>query len=161
MKQWRIIAKEAIARASIIGKFLCLLHVTDAYVLSSNHVVGPSMLPTLNITGDVVLVEHLSHRLGKLGSGDLVLVRSPLDPKKTLTKRIVAMEGDKVTFSLDPTRSHSSRSLVVPKGHVWIQGDNLYVSRDSRHFGPLPYGLIEGKVFMRVWPPSSFGFLGE
>ncbi|KAK8651885.1 hypothetical protein V6N13_141462 [Hibiscus sabdariffa] len=148
-------------RASIIGKFLCLLHVTDAYVLSSNHVLGPSMLPTLNITGDVVLVEHLSHRLGKLGSGDLVLVRSPLDPKKTLTKRIVAMEGDKVTFSLDSTRSHNSRSLVVPKGHVWIQGDNLYVSRDSRHFGPLPYGLIEGKVFMRVWPPSSFGLWGE
>ncbi|KAG4166727.1 hypothetical protein ERO13_A13G151400v2 [Gossypium hirsutum] len=160
MRQWRSIAKEAMDRASIIVKFLCLLHVTDAYVVSSNHVLGPSMLPTLNITGDVVLVEHLSHRIGKLGSGDLVLVRSPLDPNKTLTKRIVAMEGDKVTFSLDPTRSFSSRSLVVPKGHVWIQGDNLYVSRDSRHFGPLPYGLIEGKVFMRVWPPSSFGLLG-
>ncbi|MBA0632703.1 hypothetical protein Godav_001397 [Gossypium davidsonii] len=121
-------------------------------------VLGPSMLPTLNITGDVVLVEHLSHRIGKLGSGDLVLVRSPLDPNKTLTKRIVAMEGDRVTFSLDPTRSFSSRSLVVPKGHVWIQGDNLYVSRDSRHFGPLPYGLIEGKVFMRVSTANSIAF---
>ncbi|XWS10209.1 hypothetical protein CRYUN_Cryun39dG0055400 [Craigia yunnanensis] len=87
-------------------------------------VLGPSMLPTLNITGDVVLVEHLSHRIGKLGSGDLVLIRSPLDPKKTVTKRIVAMEGDKVTFSLDPIRNHSSRSLVV-------------------------------------WPPNSFGSLGQ
>jgi len=38
----------------------------------------------------------------------------------------------------------------VPKGHVWIQGDNIYASRDSRHFGPVPYGLIEGKVFFRV-----------
>ncbi|KAE8677314.1 mitochondrial inner membrane protease subunit 1-like isoform X2 [Hibiscus syriacus] len=136
MRQWKIIAKEAMARASIIAKFFGVLHVTNTYVLSSNHVMGPSMLPTLSITGDVVLVERVSHRLGKLGSGDLVLVRSPLDPKRNLTKRIVAMEGDKVTFSLDPTRSHSSRSLVVPKGHVWIQGDNLYVSRDSRHFGP-------------------------
>ncbi|MFQ6650628.1 hypothetical protein Gotur_022994 [Gossypium turneri] len=114
MRQWRSIAKEAMDRASIIVKFLCLQHVTDAYVVSSNHVLGPSMLPTLNLTGDVVLVEHLSHRIGKLGSGDLVLVRSPLDPNKTLTKRIVAMEGDRVTFSLDPTRSFSSRSLVVP-----------------------------------------------
>lgn len=38
----------------------------------------------------------------------------------------------------------------VPKRHVWIQGDNIYASRDSRHFGPVPYGLIEGKVFFRV-----------
>ncbi|KHN47457.1 Mitochondrial inner membrane protease subunit 1 [Glycine soja] len=49
----------------------------------------------------------------------------------------------------------------VPKGHVWIQGDNIYASRDSRHFGPVPYGLIEGKVFFRVWPPDSFGPLGR
>ncbi|XWS10208.1 hypothetical protein CRYUN_Cryun39dG0055400 [Craigia yunnanensis] len=124
MRQWTSIAKETIARASIVVKFLCFLHVTDSYLLSSNHVLGPSMLPTLNITGDVVLVEHLSHRIGKLGSGDLVLIRSPLDPKKTVTKRIVAMEGDKVTFSLDPIRNHSSRSLVV-------------------------------------WPPNSFGSLGQ
>ncbi|XVF18416.1 hypothetical protein REPUB_Repub11eG0019600 [Reevesia pubescens] len=155
------IAKEAIARASMVVKFLCLLHVTDYYILSSSHVLGPSMLPTLNISGDVVLVEHLSHRLGKLGSGDLIMVRSPLDPKKNLNKRIVAMEGDKVTFSLDPTRSHSSRSIVVPKGHVWIQGDNMYASHDSRHFGPVPYGLIQGKVLLRVWPPNGFGSLGQ
>ncbi|XWS16822.1 hypothetical protein CRYUN_Cryun33cG0013600 [Craigia yunnanensis] len=161
MRQWRSIAKEAVARASIVVKFLCFLHVTDSYLLSFSHVLGPSMLPTLNITGDVVLVEHLSHRTGKVGSGDLVLVRSPLDPRKTLTKRIVAMEDDKVTFSLDPTRNYSSRSLVVPKGHVWIQGDNLYASRDSRHFGPVPYGLIQGKVFLRVWPPNSFGSFGQ
>ncbi|XVF79174.1 hypothetical protein PTKIN_Ptkin14bG0198800 [Pterospermum kingtungense] len=159
--QWRSIANEAIARASIVAKFLGCLHVTGSYLLSSDHVLGPSMLPTLNISGDVVLVDRFSHRLGKLGSGDLVLVRSPLDPKRSLTKRIVAMEGDRVTFSLDSTRSHSSRSLVVPKGHVWIQGDNLFVSCDSRHFGPVPYGLIEGKVFMRVWPLNSFGPLGQ
>lgn len=78
-------------------------------------VLGPSMLPTLNITGDVLLVDQLSHRLGKVGSGDLVLVRSPLDPRKFITKRIVAMEGDKVSFSseLDPTRNYKSQSLVV------------------------------------------------
>ncbi|KAK6270257.1 hypothetical protein POUND7_007362 [Theobroma cacao] len=155
MRQWRSLAKEAMDRAFIVVKFLCFLHVTDSYLLSPTHVLGPSMLPTLNLTGDVVLAEHLSHRVGKLGPGDVVLVRSPFDPKKTLTKRIVAMEGDKVAFSLDPTRSHSSRSLVVPKGHVWIQGDNLYASNDSRHFGPVPYGLIKGKVLLRVSNANS------
>ncbi|MBA0603071.1 hypothetical protein Gorai_003230 [Gossypium raimondii] len=52
----------------------------------------------------------------------------------------------------------NSALMFVPKGHVWIQGDNLYVSRDSRHFGPLPYGLIEGKVFMRVSTANSIAF---
>ncbi|XP_022749335.1 mitochondrial inner membrane protease subunit 1-like [Durio zibethinus] len=165
MRQWRSIAREAVAQVSIVVKFLSFLHVTDSYLFSFTHVLGPSMLPTLNINGDVVLVEHLSHRIGKVGAGDLVLVRSPLDPRKTLTKRILAVEGDKVTFCLDPprdpTRDYRSRSLVVPKGHVWIQGDNWYASTDSRHFGPVPYGLIQGKVFLRVWPPNSFGSLGQ
>ncbi|XP_058775093.1 uncharacterized protein LOC131649348 [Vicia villosa] len=68
--------------------------------VSSRTVVayGPSMLPTLNIIGDVVLVEHLSPRIGKVGHGDLVLVTSPLNPNRNLTKRVVAMEGDTVTF---------------------------------------------------------------
>lgn len=41
-------------------------------------------------------------------------------------------------------------SLQVPKGHVWIEGDNIYNSYDSRNFGAVPYGLIQSKVFWRV-----------
>ncbi|KAK2422912.1 hypothetical protein P8452_52365 [Trifolium repens] len=158
MNHIRTVAKEALDRTSIIAKFLCCLHFTSNYLCSPTHAYGPSMLPTLNIAGDVVLVEHLSPRIGKVGYGDLVLVRSPLNPNRNLTKRVVAMEGDTVTY-FDPLNSDSSRNAVVPKGHVWIQGDNIYASRDSRHFGPVPYGLIKGKVFFRVWPPSSFGLL--
>ncbi|XP_015877908.2 mitochondrial ATP-independent inner membrane protease subunit 1a [Ziziphus jujuba] len=160
VRQWRSLAKEALDRTAIVAKFLCFLHVTNTYLCSSTLVYGPSMLPTLNITGDVVLAEHVSHRFGKVGPGDLVLVRSPDDPRKTVTKRIVGVEGDKVTF-LVPMSTHQYRTAVVPKGHVWIQGDNTYVSNDSRNFGPVPYGLIQGKVFFRVWPPDSIGFLGQ
>ncbi|KEH38481.1 putative signal peptidase I [Medicago truncatula] len=156
--QWKSVAKEALDRSAIIAKFLCYLHFTGNYLCSPTHAYGPSMLPTLNIAGDVVLVEHVSPRIGKVGHGDLVLVKSPLNPNRNLTKRVVAMEGDTVTY-FDPLNSEDSRIAVVPKGHVWIQGDNVYASRDSRHFGPVPYGLIRGKVFFRVWPPSSFGRL--
>jgi signal peptidase I len=45
----------------------------------------------------------------------------------------------------------------VPKGHVWLQGDNAYNSTDSRHYGPIPYALIQGKVFYRIWPPEGWG----
>ncbi|GLT53326.1 hypothetical protein SLA2020_266060 [Shorea laevis] len=81
MRQWRGLAKEALERTAIVAKFLCLLHVTDTYLCTPTLVYGPSMLPTLNLTGDVLLAEHLSPRLGKVGSGDVVLVRSPVDPE--------------------------------------------------------------------------------
>lgn len=76
-------------------------------------VFGPSMLPTLNLSGDVLLAEHVSHRLGKVGPGDVVLVRSPLDPRKIVTKRIVGMEGDRISFSLDPSSTDSCHTIVV------------------------------------------------
>ncbi|GMY33473.1 birch protein [Fagus crenata] len=149
MGQWRSLAKEALDRTAIVANFLCLLHVTSNYLCSPTLVYGPSMLPTLNLTGDVLLAEHVSPRLGKAGPGDVVLLRSPVDPRRTLTKRVVGMEGDTVTFFVDPMRTDTCQTVVVPKGHVWIQGDNMYASSDSRHFGPVPYGLIQGKVFFR------------
>ncbi|CAN1335530.1 Mitochondrial inner membrane protease subunit 1 [Linum perenne] len=110
------------------------------------------MLPTLNYSGDVLLIEHLSHRLGKLEPGDIVLVRSPVEPRKIVAKRIVGMEGDRVTFLADPSHIAALKFECgqVPKGHVWIQGDNVYASADSRYFGPVPYGLIQGRAFLRV-----------
>lgn len=40
----------------------------------------------------------------------------------------------------------------VPPGHIYLGGDNLPWSRDSRSFGPVPLGLVNGKVIARVWP---------
>ncbi|VVB00328.1 unnamed protein product [Arabis nemorensis] len=159
LRRWRGTAKEAFEQVSVVAKFLCLLHVTDRYIISSTHVQGPSMLPTLNLTGDVILAEHLSHRFGKIGLGDVVIVRSPRDPTRMVTKRILGLEGHTLTFSDPLAIDGSIISVVVPKGHVWIQGDNLYASTDSRHFGPVPYNLIEGKALMRVWPLEYFGSL--
>ncbi|XP_052177324.1 uncharacterized protein LOC127791466 [Diospyros lotus] len=153
------VMKEAWDGSMIAARFLCLLHITDNYLCSASLVYGPSMLPTLNLTGDVILVDRVSTRLGKVGLGDLVLVQSPLNPRMMVTKRIVGMEGDAVSFLVDPVNSDRFQTLVVPKGHAWIQGDNIYSSRDSRHYGPVPYGLIRGKVWFRVWPPDGFGSL--
>ncbi|KAF3542527.1 hypothetical protein DY000_02000468 [Brassica cretica] len=129
-------------------------------------VQGPSMLPTLNLTGDVILAEHVSHRFGKIGLGDVVLVRSPTDPMKMVTKRVLGLEGHRLSFYADPLVGDDSVNVVVaistfkvPKGHVWIQGDNVHASTDSRNFGPVPYNLIEGKALLRVWPPRCFGSL--
>jgi inner membrane protease subunit 1 len=51
--------------------------------------IGPSMLPTFNLSGDWVLVEHISVKLGRLQQGDVVTCVSPTDPNKLVCKRII------------------------------------------------------------------------
>lgn len=38
----------------------------------------------------------------------------------------------------------------VPRGHVWIEGDNKEGSKDSRIYGPVPYGLIQYRLLKEV-----------
>ncbi|XP_061369977.1 mitochondrial ATP-independent inner membrane protease subunit 1a-like isoform X2 [Gastrolobium bilobum] len=142
--QWRSVAKKVLDRTGKAVKF-----ISGGY--------GDSMLPTFT-SGDVVLVEKISPRVGNLRHGDVVSLLSHLDPNKHLGKRIVAMEGDTVTY-FDPLHADATKTVVVPKGHVWIEGDNTRESFDSRAFGPVPYGLINGKYFLRVWPLNSFGLV--
>ena len=40
----------------------------------------------------------------------------------------------------------------MPQGHVWVVGDNMKDSLDSRHWGPLPMALIKGKVIAKMFP---------
>ncbi|XP_041365569.1 mitochondrial inner membrane protease subunit 1-like [Gigantopelta aegis] len=46
---------------------------------------------------------------------------------------------------------------VVPRGHVWLEGDNKDNSTDSRTYGPVPYALLRSRVFFKIWPPKDIG----
>ncbi len=52
-----------------------------------------------------------------------------------------------------------SVGCVVPKGDLFMMGDNRTESKDSRFFGPIPQSSIVGRVFVRIWPLSSLSFL--
>jgi mitochondrial inner membrane protease subunit 1 len=70
-------------------------------------------------------------------------------------KRVIALEGDFVeVLSKEEVNGNdifekgvSMKMLRVPKGHVWLEGDNRPWSRDSRHYGPVPRAMVEGKAF--------------
>jgi Signal peptidase, peptidase S26 len=46
--------------------------------------------------------------------------------------------------------------VTVPQGHVWIEGDNGLVSKDSRMFGAIPLAMVTAKNVGIVWPLSRF-----
>ncbi|XP_059704346.1 mitochondrial inner membrane protease subunit 1 isoform X2 [Haemorhous mexicanus] len=134
----------------------CIAHCAFEYLGGIVVCSGPSMEPTIQ-NSDVVFSENLSRHFYCIRKGDIVIVKSPNDPKSNICKRVIGLEGDKVCTSnpSDFLKSHS----YVPKGHVWLEGDNLRNSTDSRCYGPVPYGLIRGRICLKIWPLNDFGFL--
>jgi mitochondrial inner membrane protease subunit 1 len=45
--------------------------------------------------------------------------------------------------------------IKVPKGHVWLVGDNLGNSIDSRDYGPVPEATLKGRILARVCSTSN------
>lgn len=122
--------------------------------LSCIQMDGPSMLPTLANEGEIVVEDRWSLRFNpdSLQRGDLITLRSPLDRTRIVCKRVIGFPGD--VICVDPTgeKAPSTEHVVVPKGHIWVMGDNAAYSRDSRQYGPVSMGLIQGKLYARVTP---------
>ncbi|KAH7306991.1 hypothetical protein KP509_22G041200 [Ceratopteris richardii] len=114
------------------------------------------MFPTLNATGDLLFLERFSVRFQKVNVGDIVVACSPENPRVLICKRVLAVEGDSISVLPEPYAQDAAKNVLIPKGHVWLQGDDPYKSRDSRHYGPVPYALLQGKVQLRIWPPHSW-----
>lgn len=134
------------------------LTISDRYA-SIVSVRGVSMSPTFNpltstsrvAIDDYVLVEKFCLQKYQFSHGDVVVFCSPTDHKEKHVKRITALPGDWISspYSYDAVR--------VPEGHCWVEGDNFASSLDSRSFGPIPLGLVQGRVTHIVWPPQRVG----
>ncbi|KAG7188917.1 hypothetical protein KM043_008518 [Ampulex compressa] len=109
--------------------------------------VGNSMEPTLK-DRDMLLVECISIKYGNFKKGDVIICKCPVNPDRYICKRVIGLAGDKV-----------DGGIVVPVGHVWLQGDNTNNSLDSRLFGPVPLGLLRGRVFFKILPPNDIGLI--
>ncbi|KAI6134012.1 signal peptidase I family protein [Pisolithus croceorrhizus] len=118
---------------------------------------GPSMLPTFDASGEIAVEDILSYRLfPDLVRGELVSLKSPLNPNRIVCKRVIGLAGD--TICVDPTglKAPSTEHVMVPDGHVWVAGDNTSCSIDSRDYGPVSTALIRGRIVARVYPFNRF-----
>jgi nickel-type superoxide dismutase maturation protease len=93
-------------------------------------VEGDSMRPTL-LPGDRVVAVGWRRPRAR----ELVASLDPRDAERVLVKRAVAVDGDGVI----------------------VAGDNPEQSTDSRHFGPVPWALVIGRVVYRYAPGDRAG----
>jgi signal peptidase I len=119
--------------------------------------------------------------------GDIVIFSTPAlasigqDPQRQLIKRVIGLPGERIVirdgtvtiynkehptgFQPDKTLPYGEAisitsgdiDMVIPKGKVFVCGDNRDYSLDSRikSIGPIDVENIIGKLAIRVWPVNS------
>lgn len=147
--------------------------------------MSPTLSPTYHETGnrDYLLMAKWNPT-GNLKRGDVISFSIPHKPDGLGIKRVVGLSGDWV--ELDPKRrpdndgigggvgkglvwdlmgemhdyhqpeSQKKKRVRVPYGHVWVEGDNWRLSRDSNYYGPISKSLINGKAICVVLPFSRW-----
>ncbi len=139
------------------GTLLAVLALRQRFVIVT--VSGDSMVPALS-PGDRVLVRRV--RPGQLRRGQVAVVEMP-DPKgdwaaplrgpvsrhQWMIKRVAALPGDPVPEGCLPEVTDAPGRLV-PGGKLFVLGDNVASSHDSRHLGYVPSERLLGIVIRRV-----------
>lgn len=170
---WKSVIKEYID-SFIVAGILAILIIT--YVARSFYIPSESMLPTLKVN-DYILVNRFVYKMALPSRGEIIVFHPPhvKDPANTdFIKRVVALENDVVEVSdgvlylngipqnepfIKEPIDADFPAYRVPKGHVFVMGDNRNNSDDSRYWGPLPLENIVGKAFVIFWPVSRMGLL--
>lgn len=134
-----------------------VLYTFHNHVYQPCHIAGTSMSPTFNpgtttTSEDIAIVQKYNlKRPNSLRRGDIIMFRSPNNPEKLVTKRITGLQGDTV-FPHSPP--YPKNQALIPRNHLWVEGDNTAHSVDSNTFGPISQGLVVGKVVAIIWPLS-------
>ena len=143
------------------------LQLTAASLAARRHgmttfaVVGANMAPTLE-PGEVAWIEpsHAPQR------AQIVAFTSAEFGTAIFPSRIISLPNERVELRevdlyvnesrlpepylqvgrAEQEYSLNSKPAQVPDGHVWLMGDFRDMSKDSRHFGPVPIQSIIGRV---------------
>ena len=144
------------------------------WVLMPTEVSGTSMSPTLE-SHDKLLTSPLPYLWGEPQRGDIIVFQAPSEPEGVFyVKRVIGLSGENVQIKdgfvyingelldepyLNGVSTEGYVDTIVPRGRVFVLGDNRTVSHDSRDkdVSCIEWKEIYGKALWRIAPFGSFG----
>ncbi len=161
---------------------LIIALIIRALFVQAFRIPSGSMIPTLLI-GDHILVEKVTYRFREPKRFEIIVFKFPLDRKVDYIKRIIGLPGDVVKIVNkqvyvnghklnEPYVQHTDPNVVpadvsprdnygpvkVPKGHLFVMGDNRDNSYDSRFWGFVPIKDVIGRAFIIYFSCDSKSF---
>ena len=154
----------------LIFTFAAIIILTSFFFRHSV-IDGSSMENTLH-DRDVVIISDFLYTPKR---GDIVVLDDRSAHDGAIVKRVIGIEGDRVTIERngdvyvngrkltekyiyeDLPHSYKENTWYVGEGEIFVLGDHRNVSDDSEDFGPVSVDSVLGKVLFRVWPFEVFG----
>lgn len=163
-------------KSVIIAAIAAFLIVT--FIFRPVAVDGLSMFPTLH-NADRLIIEKVTYYFRNPIPGDIVVINYPANPKEQFIKRVIAVGGDKFkiynhnvyvngNLKNEPyIYEHMNAAIdqkyqneiTIPKGTIFVMGDNRNDSRDSRYsdVGFVDLKQVVGKTIIRIFPFNKIG----
>ncbi len=139
---------------------------------------GYSMMPTLH-NHERMIVNKLAYKIGTPHRFDIIVFHA--EAGRDYIKRVIGLPGDRIEYRNDtlyvngkpyeePYLAEAKKQVAygpltepftlkeltgrstVPKGYLFVMGDNRRFSKDSRHIGFIPMSKVVGKASIVYWP---------
>ena len=133
--------------------FASIAYIFTEHVAYVTLVMGPSMLETFNVVGDLLIVEALTPLFRGYRVGDVVVAKSPTKQGQYVVKRVRAIAGDVVNVPrIRCSRRDLLRSTSFHKAMYGFKATIQETPNDSRDYGPVPLTLLKYRALCRVYP---------
>ncbi|TCP29314.1 signal peptidase I [Scopulibacillus darangshiensis] len=175
---------EAFEWIKALGIAVIIAVLVRSFIFTNYVVEGKSMMPTLQ-DGNRLIVNKIDYDISKPDRFDVIIFHAT--KTEDYVKRVIGLPGDKIVYKNDKlyvngkyikepylkpykdklvsgqltqdfTLKGNTGRATVPKGKLWVMGDNRQNSVDSRVFGFVDMDQVVGKVDLRYWPVSEFNF---